>query len=387
LRKIASFRNGVIDGHAPGLTGKDLAAYIGAGMSSDHECTTADEAREKVRLGMTVLIREGSAARDMKALLPAVTADNARFFCFCTDDFQPGDLKAGSINQLVRKAIRLGLAPVTAIRMATINPARHFGLKRKGAVLPGYDADLIVIDDLEHVHAEMVIKSGKIAALDNECLVSCSGKHQHLAGRTVRIKRVAKKHLRIRAKGTRAKVIEIIPDQIETKLSILPVLANNGEVVPDTANDILKIAVIERHAASGKIGLGLVRGFGLRTGAIAGTVAHDSHNLIVVGTNDEDMLTAISEIKKMQGGLVVVSGRKVRAGIALPVAGLMSDKPLDHVVAKLAGLDAAVKELGTELPRPFGTLSFLALPVIPELKLTDRGLVDVKKFRIVDLYG
>jgi adenine deaminase len=386
VRKLKSFRDRVIDGHAPGLAGKDLAAYIGAGIASDHECTSAGEAREKARLGMTIFIREGSAAKDLEALLPAVTPSNSRFFCLATDDFQPGDLKNGSVNQLIRKAVRLGLDPVTAVRMATLNPALHFGLKRKGAVLPGYDADLVVIDDFEHFNVELVFKEGTLVARNSNCLIACTGKHHRLAGGTVRIRPVTKERIRIRAKSGTARVIEVIPDQIETKLAILPVPVMNGEAVPDTDRDILKVAVIERHRATGNIGLGLVKGFGLKSGAIAGSVAHDSHNIIVVGTNDEDILTAAAEIKKLQGGLVVVRGNKVLAEIALPVAGLMSDKPLDHVVGKLSEIEAAVKSLGAEIRHPFGTLSFLALPVVPELKLTDRGLVDVKQFRFVDLF-
>jgi adenine deaminase len=386
LQKLRRFRDTMIDGHAPGLSGKDLSAYIGAGITSDHECTSADEAREKVRLGMTIFIREGSAAKDMEALLPAVTPANSRFFCLATDDFQPGDLKNGSINQLIKKAIRIGLDPVTAVQMATINPARHFGLKRKGAVLPGYAADVVVIDSFDDFAVEMVFKKGNLVARGDTCVIPCKSRHHEQTRGTVKIRPITKQDLRIRAKTGQARVIELIPDQIETKHAILPVSTRSGFIFSDTERDILKLMVIERHKATGNMGLGLVKGFGIRSGAIAGTVAHDSHNIIAVGVSDDDILVAVSEIRKLQGGLVVVNKKKVLAEIPLPVAGLMSDKPLDYVVKKLAKVEEAVKGLGVKIKHPFGILSFLALPVIPELKLTDKGLVDVNQFKLVDLF-
>jgi adenine deaminase len=386
LQKLRRFRDDLIDGHAPGLSGKDLSAYIGAGITSDHECTSADEAREKVRLGMTIFIREGSAAKDMEALLPAVTPANSRFFCLATDDFQPGDLKNGSINQLIKKAIRIGLDPVTAVQMATINPARHFGLKRKGAVLPGYAADVVVIDSFDDFAVEMVFKKGNLVARGDTCVIPCKSRHHEQTRGTVKIRPITKQDLRIRAKTGQARVIELIPDQIETKHVILPVSTRSGFIFSDTERDILKLMVIERHKATGNMGLGLVKGFGIRSGAIAGTVAHDSHNIIAVGVSDDDILVAVSEIRKLQGGLVVVNKKKVLAEIPLPVAGLMSDKPLDYVVKKLAKVEEAVKGLGVKIKHPFGILSFLALPVIPELKLTDKGLVDVNQFKFVDLF-
>ncbi len=386
LRKLICFKDQVIDGHAPGLSGKDLSAYIGAGIKSDHECTSAEEAGEKIRLGMTIFIREGSASKDMEALLPAVTPANSRFFCFATDDFQPGDLKKGSINQLIKKAIRLGLDPVTAIQMSTINPARYFGLKRKGIVVPGYDADLAVIDSFDNFKVELVFKQGKLVARGDMCLISCSGRHRELARRTVKIRPVTKRDLRVKAKTGRARVIELIPDKIETKHAILPVLVQSGAVISDTDRDILKIVVIERHHATGNIGTGLVKGFGMRSGAIAATVAHDSHNIIAVGVSDDDILEAVMAIRRLQGGLVVINEKSVLAAIPLPIAGLMSDKPLNYVVKKLDDIEDAVKRLGVKIKHPFSMLSFLALPVIPDLKLTDKGLVDVNQFKIVDLF-
>lgn len=386
LSKLTAFSHTVIDGHAPGLSGRDLSAYAGAGISSDHECVAADEAREKIRLGMTVYLREGSAAKDMEALLPAVTPENSRFFSLATDDFQPGDLCTGSINLLIKKAVGLGVDPVTAIRMATINPARHFGLRGKGAVLPGYDADLVVVDDLKSFSAKMVFKSGKLIASNGKCIAPCLGRHRERTMGTVRPGPISLRGIRCKAKTGRARVIELIPGQIETKCTVMPVAAKGGYIIPDIERDILKLIVIERHKATGNRGMGLVKGLGLKAGAIASTVAHDSHNILAAGVSDKDILCAISRLRKIHGGLVVVNDEKVIAEVPLPVAGLMSDKPLDHVVKRLKEIDRTVKELGATIEHPFGALSFLALPVIPELKLTDKGLVDVKQFKIVDLF-
>jgi adenine deaminase len=386
LRKLNAFSQTLIDGHAPGLTDYELSAYAGAGISSDHESTTTDEAQRKVRLGMTIFMREGSTAKDLEALLPAVTPANGRFFTLATDDFQPGDLKRGSINELIKKAIRLGLDPVAAVQMATINAARHFGLRQKGAVLPGYDADMVVIDDLNNFTVEKVFKTGKLVAEKGMCLAAVRHRPYETARGTVRTGPITKQDLLVKAKTGLARVIEIIPDQIETKCSILPMTVQGGYVVSDIHTDVLKLVVIERHHATGNRGFGLIKGLGLKSGAIASTIAHDSHNIIATGSTDEDIVAAVSRLRKIQGGLVVVNNRQVIAEISLPVAGLMSDKRLDVVVEKLAEIDRAVKGLGTTLEHPFGILSFLALPVVPELKLTDRGLVDVKQFRFVDLF-
>lgn len=386
LRKLKAFSHTVIDGHAPALSGNDLSAYAGAGISSDHECTTADEAQRKVRLGMTIFMREGSSAKDLGALLPAITQANAQFFTLATDDFQPGDLKKGSINQLIKKAIGLGLDPITAVRMATLNTARHFGLRHKGAVLPGYDADMVVIDDLDSFVVEKVFKLGSLVAEGGTCITNIRNRHHERTKGTIKTGPIGIQDLRLKAKSGRARVIELIPDQIETKCSILSVTVQGGSVVSDIQKDILKLVVIERHKATGNRGFGLIKGLGLKAGAIAATVAHDSHNIITSGTTDEDILAAVSRVQKIHGGLVVVNNGKVVAEIPLPVAGLMSDKPLDVVVKKLTELDSAIKGLGVTIEHPFGILSFLALPVIPELKLTDKGLVDVKQFKIVDLF-
>lgn len=386
LEKLGRFRNAVIDGHAPGLAGKDLAAYIGAGINSDHECVTAGEAREKVRLGMTVFVREGSAAKDLEALLPAVTQANSRFFCICTDDLQAKDLLEGGVNLVVKKAIRLGLDPVTAVRMATLNPALHFGLKRKGGLLPGHDADMAVIDGFDSFTVEKVFKAGRLVAGGGKNVGPVRRVDQAVARNAVRMQALDIGDIRLKAASDSARVIELIQDQIETKQVIMPVATKGGYVVPDTERDILKLLVIERHKATGNIGFGLVRGFGLRSGALASTVAHDSHNIIVVGADDGDMLRALLEIRKLHGGLVVVNNGKVLASLPLPIAGLMSDKPAKAVAGRIEALHHAAKRLGVKLEEPFSAMAFLALPVVPELKLTDKGLVDVKRFRFTDLF-
>jgi adenine deaminase len=386
LAKLRGFSGTIIDGHAPELSGKDLAAYIGTGISSDHECTTADEAKEKVRLGMTVYIREGSAAKDLEALLPAVTPENSRFFCLATDDLQAEDLRSGSIDRVVRKAVRLGLSPVIAVQMATINPGQHFCLKRKGAVLPGYDADMIVIDDFDAFSVNLVFKNGALVAENGKVLARISVPRHAPPMKTVKIKPMTMEHFRLRAKTDKARVIEIVPDRIETRQSVMSISSRNGYVVSDTEHDVLKLLVIERHRATGNVGFGLVKGFGLKSGAIASTVAHDSHNIIVVGTNDEDMFAAVSAIKKLQGGMVAVKRGKVMAALPLPLAGLISDRPAGVVAAQMKDVRRAARQLGAALDEPFSALSFLALPVVPELKLTNKGLVDVKQFTFVELF-
>jgi adenine deaminase len=386
LAKLHGFSGTIIDGHAPELSGKDLAAYIGTGISSDHECTTADEAKEKVRLGMTVYIREGSAAKNLEALLPAVTPENSRFFCLATDDLQAEDLCRGSIDQVVRKAVRLGLSPVIAVQMATINPAQHFCLKGQGAVLPGYDADMIVIDDFDAFSVDMVFKNGALVAEHGKILARIRVPLHAPPMKTVNIKPITMEHFRLRAKTDKARVIELVPGQIETRQSVMPISSRNGYVVSDTERDILKLLVIERHRATGNIGFGLVKGFGLKSGALASTVAHDSHNIIVVGTNDEDMFAAVAAIKRLRGGMVAVNKGKVLAALPLPVAGLISDQHAGAVAAQMKEVRRAARHLGVVIDQPFSALSFLALPVVPELKLTDKGLVDVKQFTFVELF-
>lgn len=386
LQKLIAFRGSVIDGHAPGLTGKDLSAYAAAGIGSDHESSSAGEALEKIRRGMTVYIREGSSAKDMERLLASVTPANSRFFCLCTDDLEPDDLRKGSINLLLCKAVGLGLDPVTAVRMATINPALHFGLAKKGAVAPGFDADIVVVDNLSSFNADMVFKNGRLAAKSGRPMARPTKGNGIPASRTIRIKPVKQKDFAIKARTDRVRVIEIIPGRLETTQLVIPAHIHNGYISSDVNQDVLKAAVIERHRQSGNIGLGLVKGFGLKQGAMASSIGHDAHNISVVGVEDEDMLAAVLHIKRMHGGLVVAYNGKPLASLPLPVAGLMSDRPVEYVVKKLEEVEEAARRLGATLEHPFGALSFLQLAVIPEFRLTDRGLVDVNKSVIVDLF-
>ena len=384
LSKISLAQNKVVDGHAPGVTGKNLSAYIAAGIHSDHESVTLDEAKEKLRQGMWVMIREGSSEKNLDALLPLVTDKTYKRCMFVVDDRSCVDLlRDGDINAVVRKAIGRGLDPVRAIQMATINTADYFRLGRLGAIAPGYRANLIVLDDLSHLQIDMAFYRGRLVARQEEPLFPSYQLGSEEVTNTIHIKPFSTEALRLSASGETESVIELVPGQIVTKKRMEKVKLSGGVVVPDVDRDILKLVVVERHKATGNIGLGLVMGFGLKKGALASSIAHDSHNIVAVGTSDEDIFTAVKEIERLNGGLVVAADNKVLASLALPIAGLLSDEPLEMVVAKLEKLEQLAKDLGTNLPSPFSTLSFLALPVIPELRLTDLGLVDVNEFRLI----
>lgn len=384
LGKISLARGRVVDGHAPGVRGKELSAYIAAGILSDHESVSLDEAREKLRQGMYVMIREGSSEKNLDALLPLVTDKTYKRCFFVVDDRSCVDLLTdGDIDAVVRKAIKRRLDPVRAIQMATINTADYFRLDRLGAIAPGYLANLIVLGDLSSLQIDMVFYRGRLVAKEGEPLFPLYQAGASGLTNTVNIKPFNIEALRLLASAETELVIEIVPGQIITRKRMEKVKVVDGAIVPDTGRDILKLVVVERHKATGNIGLGLVMGFGLKKGALASSIAHDSHNIVAVGTNDEDIFTAIKEIERLQGGLVVAAQGKVLASLALPIAGLLSDKPLEVVVSKLEKLERLAKDLGTTLPSPFSTLSFLALPVIPELRLTDLGLVDVNAFRLV----
>ncbi len=388
LGKIEAFAGRVLDGHCPGLRGSDLNAYITAGIASDHECTTVDEAREKLQKGMVIFIREATNARNLRPLLPLVTPENSRRICFCTDDRQPADLlDDGSIDHMVRVAIAEGgLDPVTAIRMATLNTAEYFRLGDRGGIAPGRRADLIVFSDLRAPRAEQVYCGGTLVAQDGVLTVDLAPPQVEPLPRSVRIDWDAV-DLAIPARGERLRVIGSIPNQLVTEHRIEDARIENGRAVADVARDILKMAVIERHNATGKLGKGFIHGIGLRRGAIAGTVAHDHHNLVVIGADDASMLAAARAVERMGGGLVAVDGERVLAELPLPVGGLMSDRPIGEVRAALdCLLDAARRELGSPLHDPFMAMSFMALEVIPSLKLTDVGLVDVDQFEVVDLF-
>ena len=387
LKKIAAARKDrrPIDGHAPLLSGKDLNAYIAAGIESDHECTRKEEAEEKLRLGMWLMIREGSAAKNLQSLLPAVNSRNSRRCLLVLDDLEASDLlRYGDLDHLLRKTVSLGMDPITTIQMATINPAERFGLLDRGALVPGRRADLIAVSDLNEIRARAVVKNGKVAVREGKPVPFAHPRMDEKTMQTVRIKALKESSFDLSVKGERAWVIGIIPDQILTRKLCLPVKRNRqGLVVGDGEADVLKIAVVERHGASGKIGLGLVQGLGLKRGALAASVAHDSHNIIAVGVGDGDMKTAVRELEKTQGGFAVAEGGKITACLPLPVAGLISLRPAEEVAAKMEEVVLAARKLGAIPRNPFLALSFLALPVIPELKITDQGLVDVAAFRTI----
>jgi adenine deaminase len=387
LEKLRVVGGKVVDGHAPQLSGKDLNAYVAAGISNDHECTTVAEAREKMRLGMSIAVREGSVTRDLLALLPLIKPENADRFFFCTDDRTPADLMdRGHIDSMVRMAIKAGLDPALAVRLATINAARYFGLHKVGAIAPGWFADLNLLTDLKACAVEKVFKRGHLVAEKGYLLGNKPMSAMIDVRNTVKIRPLGDSSFKIPAKSGRARVMELIPNQIITRQIFAEPKRENGQVVSDTERDILKIAVIERHLGTGNIGLGLTKGFGLKSGAIASSVGHDAHNINVVGTNDADMRAAVEHIVKMHGGFAVANHGKILGSVALPIAGLLSNKPLSDVKDELDIANRATKELGCAIPEPFMALSFMALSVIPELKLTDRGLVDVNKFKFVDLF-
>jgi len=383
LQKIGASKGKVIDGHAPGLAGKELNAYLSAGIRSDHESTTLEEGREKLRRGMYLMIREGSSEKNLDALLPLVTDNTYKRCFFVVDDRNCSDLlREGDIDAVVRKAIDRGLEPVRAIQMATINAAEYYRLYDRGGIGPGYIANLITITDLAKLELEMVFYQGKLVAREGKPLFTLPPVTLELRD-TVRIKPPMGKSLRIAAVDKTYPVIEIVPGQIITKKAMEKVKVVDGAVTPDVERDILKLVVVERHRASGNIGVGLVKGFGLKKGALASSVAHDSHNIIAVGANDLDILKAIEEINRLQGGLVVCADLEILASLPLPIAGLLSPEPLKVVVSQYEEVERAAANLGNLPPSPFTLLSFLALPVIPELRLTDLGLVDVAKFKLI----
>lgn len=384
LGKIASTRGKVVDGHAPGVNGTDLNAYISAGIQSDHESVTLTEAREKLRRGMRIMIREGSSEKNLATLLPLVTGETYSRCLLVVDDRTCTDLlNDGDIDAVVRKAVRLGLDPVRAIQMATINTADYFRLARLGAIAPGYFANLVVSSDLATFAIDMVFYRGKLVGRDRNPLFPVAESADNKLRYSVRIKPFNIEALQLKARGETFPVIEIVPGQIITRKRVEKVTVSDGIVQPDSRRDILKLVVVERHRATGNIGVGLVTGFGLKRGALAASVAHDSHNIIAVGTSDMDIFMAVKEIEKLQGGLVVTGDGRVIASLPLPVAGLLSDEPLETVASKMSLMEKAAADLGVQISSPFSALSFLALPVIPELRLTDLGIVDVKEFRII----
>lgn len=384
--KLVMFKHKVMDGHCPALTGKALNAYVSAGIASEHECTTVEEAREKLRLGLTIFIREGTTTRNLRPLLPLITPENHTRLCFCTDDRQPNSLMdEGSIDFMIRTAIANGVDPIMAIRMGTINTAQYFRLHDYGVIAPGKWADMVVFSDLNDIRAEMVFRGGELVARDGKMLAEKPPLRPIDLRSSVNI-RLDSLDFTIPAQGRRVRVIGGVGDQVVTEHVIEDALIVGGKAVADTERDLLKMAVVERHRATGNIGKGFITGFGLKRGAIAGTVAHDHHNLVVIGADDHSMRQAVRAIVEMGGGLVAVDGENVLGRLPLPVAGLMTERPLEDVRADYDTLLAHARELGSTIPDPFMTMSFMALEVIPKLKLTDVGLVDVEQFKVVELF-
>ena len=376
LAKLAVEGADHVDGHAPGVLGKDLQAYAAAGIGSDHEAFTYEEGLERLRAGMWLLIREASAARNLRALAPLAIEYGPNRMAFCTDDREPEHIAAdGHVNGIVRDAVALGVRAEDALTMASHNPALWHRLARLGAIAPGYQADILLLPNLERFLPEIVLKRGRHVEAIPETPVP------EWVRQTVRIKPVSTSDLQIGWEPGPARVIGLVPRQIVTE-SLVEELA---QAAADPERDLAKIAVIERHLATGRVGLGFVKGFGLRRGAVASTVAHDAHNLVVVGMSDAEMLLAIERAAELGGGLVVVDGEEIAAELPLPIAGLLSDRPLAEVIAGSEAVVAAVHALGSKLESPFQSLAFLALSVIPSLKITDRGLVDVDRFKLVPL--
>jgi adenine deaminase len=388
LAKIAAMQaeGKPVDGHAPGLGGRALHAYLCAAIASDHECTTVREAEEKLAAGMHIMVREGTGARNLDDLLPVITPRTARRMMWCSDDRHAHDLMAaGHIDQMVRRAVRGGVDPITAIQMATLNPAEYFRLDDIGAIVPGRRADLVVLDDLNDPVVRQVYSGGRLVAEAGRLVDSGKSAPPPAppAAMNVSLERI---DFKVAAQGLRLRVIETVPQQIVTRGTVCEARIVDGLAEADPTRDLLKIAVVERHHGTGRTGIGFIRGLGLTSGALAATVAHDSHNIVVVGATDGDMRAAVAALLTMGGGLVAVEAGQVTARLALPIAGLMSDQPMATVCAGLDRLLAAARRMGSTLPDPFMTLSFMALPVIPALKITDMGLVDVAAFKIVPLF-
>ena len=387
LEKVQAAQGRPKDGHAPRVRGKALNGYLAPIIGSDHESTEYDEGLEKLRRGMRLMIREGSSEKNLEELLPLVNDGNYHRCMLVVDDRSALDiLEEGDVDAVVRKAIRLGLDPIRAIQMASLNVAEYFRLEGLGGIAPGYYANMMVIGDLKALDIQRVYYQGRLVAQDGRALFNAAMPVNQAITRTLRVKpfSVADLALAVGAADT-FPVIEIVPGQIVTRRVDLRPSRVNGTVVADPAKDMLKLVVVERHHATGNIGIGLVKGFGLKRGAIATSVAHDSHNIVVAGVSDDDIYAAIKEVEGNQGGLAVAADGKVMASLSLPIAGLLSQEPLETVAAKIKELERLAADLGCQAPSPFSILSFLALPVIPDLKLTDMGLVDVMAGKLLEI--
>lgn len=388
INKIKIAQGKILDGHCPQLRGRDLNAYLAMHITSDHESTAVDEAREKLSKGMHLFIREGTTSRNLKDLLPVVNEATYHHCSFCSDDRDPETLlNEGHMNSIIATAIQEGIPPAHAYKMASYNTARYYHLRELGAVAPGYQADLTVIPDEKNPSPSLVIKNGEVIFEEGRLLISPEINRTTVPVRgTMNVRWLKQKDFEITAHSKQARIIEIVPEQIITRQVIEEVPVKDGLAESDPARDILKLMVVERHNASGRIGKGLVRGLGLQSGALASSVAHDSHNLIVVGVKAQDMLAAAVEVIKMQGGMCVVNNEKVLSACPLPIAGLMSQEEAPVVADRLHEAVCAAYQLGCKAKHPFLVLAFLSLPVIPELKLTDKGLFDVNTFEFCDLF-
>lgn len=388
MAKLAMAQGKMIDGHGPEIKGKELNAYLAAGIRTEHECSTVEEMDERLRRGMYILIREGSAAKNLKTLIRGVNDGNSRRCLFCTDDKHPEDLLVdGHIDHNVRLAIKEGLNPIKAIQMATINASECYGLKELGAIAPGYDADIIIVNNLESFQVERVFKRGMLVAENNRPLFQVESVDSSQVINTVNMKTIRQADLQIKLESDIANVIKVMPHSLLTQRVVRRVDTKEGIFQHHPRLDIIKMAVIERHHQTGNIGLGLVEDFQLRGGAIASTVAHDSHNMIVIGDNDQDMLLAIQEVTSQGGGITIVSKGKVLETLTLPIGGLISRQNMEEVnqqLKKMLTIAYETLHVNTTID-PFMTLSFLALPVIPEVKLTDKGLFDVGRFQFISI--
>lgn len=381
LEKLRLFQGGHIDGHCPQLSGRDLNAYIAAGIRTEHEATTADEALEKLRKGMRVLIREGSVSKDLDALQPVLTEATSAYMCLCTDDRNPLDIaEHGHLDYMIRRLIELGTSPLAAYRAASLSGAQAFGLKDRGLIAPGLRADIVAVDSLAGCHAQLVLCAGRVV---DAAAFASRPKMPQIARNSVRAPHLAPESFRSPANQSMTDVIGIIEGKIITSHLREDIAITDGDKRPDPARDLMRIAVIERHGKNGNIATGFVRGFGMKAGAIASTVCHDHHNIAVVGADYADMALAANRLTRIEGGFVVARDGRILAELALPVAGLISLCPFEEVRDQLAILRAAARDLGVTLEEPFLQLAFLALPVIPALKITDRGMVDVQKFEII----
>ncbi|PSJ57145.1 adenine deaminase [Pseudaminobacter soli (ex Li et al. 2025)] len=381
MAKLEAFQGGHIDGHAPLLRGKPLNGYLAAGIRTDHETTTAEEAREKLTKGMHILVREGSVSKDLDSLIPIITERYSPFIALCTDDRNPLDIaEHGHLDYMIRHAVSKGVEPLAIYRAASISGARAFGLKDRGLIAPGWRADVVVLDSLESCRAQMVFSAGRLVTPE---LFGSRKPVEPVGRRSVKVGPIGVSDLAVPS-SQEASVIGIMPGKIITEHLRMKLPQADGRTTVDTVRDVVKVAVVERHGRNGHVSPGFVKGFGLKRGVIASTVGHDSHNICAVGVDDADMVVAINRLAEIEGGFVVVADGEVLAEIALPIAGLMSLDSYDTVRDRLRPLRAAAKELGSTLEEPFLQIAFLPLPVIPHLKITDRGMVDVDRFDFVE---